>query len=160
MADATRDQIWETRPRSGRNTYKIANSITPFVGMFAQLVRTGGTEGYLDHWDEAGTWLGLVLRGDENDDGSLKTGDTSASIPPEATVDESGVILKGVTIGGTPTQAKVGELVYCADSDPSNLTFTDTTAAPVGICVRYTSATSQDVQLFTPAEAIAGTASW
>jgi hypothetical protein len=63
-----------------------------------------------------------------------------------------------VAVGGSPTIANVGALVYCPDSNPANLTKTDTTNPPVGWLKRFRSATDCDVQLFTPAEWHAGDA--
>lgn len=156
MADATANTIHETRPRAGRSAHIIANGVTVYAGMLAQL-----ESGYLNHWDEAGAFRGLVLGEGigHGVDNSAMLGNTSATPPPEARVDESGAVLKHLTLGGTPTQAKVGDLVYCADSSVSSMTMTDTTNAPVGILTRYRSATDCDVQLFTPSEWKAGIAS-
>lgn len=154
MADASADKIHTIRER-GNAAYPIANTVTVYRGMLAQL-----ESGYVNHWDETGTFLGIITNGDDRADDGVLTGNTSDTPPPEAHVNERGVILARLdSVAGTPTQAKVGDLVYSADSDTDNLTLTDTTNAPVGIMVRFRSATDVDVQLFTPAEYKAGIAS-
>ncbi len=155
MADATANVIHKSQPRAGRAAYPIANTVTAYAGMFAQL-----ESGYLNHWDETGTFLGIVLgEGIGISPGSAMLGNTSATPVPEARVDESGVTLMHLSsVAGTPTQAKVGDLVYCADSNPDNLTMTDTTNPPVGWLKKFRSATDVDVALFTPFEFKAGIA--
>ena len=152
MADAAAKTIHKTRV-SGHNAYILADGVVFYEGQFVQL-----ESGYLNHWDEAGTFLGILTGGKDRAGDGVLTGEISDTPPVEGYVDESGTVLMHVTIGGTPTQAKVGDLVFCADSDPANMTFTDTTNPPVGRCVRYRSATDQDVQLFTPGEFAAGIA--
>jgi hypothetical protein len=154
MADATAKKIHKTRARAGRDSFPIADGVTVYEGMLAQL-----ESGYLNHWDETGEFLGIVLGGDDRASDGVLTGETSDTPPPEARVDTSGVVLMHLdSVAGTPTAAKVGDLVFCADSDTDNLTLTDTTNPPVGILIRYRSATDVDVQLFTPAEHMAGIA--
>lgn len=157
MADASAKKIHDTRPNAGRQSYQIADGVTVYEGMLTQL-----QSGFVNHWDETGKFLGTIVNGDH----TLVSGDfvllgaTSDTPPPEATVDESGVILMHLaSMAGTPTQAKVGDLVYSADSDTDSLTMTDTTNPPVGVLVRFRSATDLDVRLFTPGEFDAGIAS-
>ena len=135
MADASARTIHKTAPNSGRWSYPIADGVTLYEGQLVQL-----ESGYLNHWDETGSFLGILLAGDDRlGDGTI-TGETSDTPPPEARVDESGVVLQHLSsVAGTPTQAKVGDLVYCADSDVDNLTLTDTTNPPVGWLKRFRS---------------------
>lgn len=154
MADQSAAVIRKTRPRAGFNSYKIANGVTVYPGMFCQL-----ESGYLNHWDEAGSFLGIVL-GDAQgiSPAAALTGNTSATPVPQARVDESGVTLMHMAVGGTPSAASVGALVFCADSNPANMTITDTTNPPVGRLVAFRSTSDCDVELFTPAEHAAGIA--
>jgi hypothetical protein len=153
MADQSAHAIRKTRPNSGVGSYVIADGVTVYAGMLAQL-----EGGYVNHWDETGKFLGIIVGGDDRAKDGVFLGETSDTPPPEARVDESGVILMHVAVAGTPTQAKVGDLVYSADSNVASLTMTDTTNPPVGRLVRYRSATDCDVHLFSAAEWAAGDA--
>ena len=85
------------------------------------------------------------------------TGNTSLTPVPEAFVDTSGVILTHLdSINGTPSQAKVGDLIYggTGNTDDMDLQASGNTD-PIGWMIRYTSATDVDVQLFTPTEFLA-----
>lgn len=153
MADLGARKVWKTSPRATHSSYRIADGVTLYEGQFVQ---TEG--GYLNHWDETGKFLGLLVGGDSRLNDGVIIGETSDTPPPEGRVDESGVTLMHVAVGGSPTIADVGALVYCADSNPANLTKTDTTNPPVGRLKRFRSATDCDVQLFTPTEWLAGDA--
>ena len=155
MADASARTLHQTQKRSGHNAYPIANGVTVYEGMLCQL-----ESGYVNHWDETGSFLGIIT-GDALgiSPGEAITGNTSGSPVPEARVDESGPTLMHLdSVAGTPTQAKVGDLVYSADSNVDSLTLTDTTNPPVGYMSKFRSATDVDVTLFTPAEHKAGIA--
>lgn len=130
----------------------IANGVTVYQGMLAQY-----EGGYINHWDEVGQFAGLVIGGKDRARDGVLLGNTSDTPPPEAII-AKGATLMHVAVGGSPTQADVGKLVYCADSNPANLTKTDTTNPPVGRLKRFRSATDCDVQLFTPEEWLAGDA--
>ena len=68
-------------------------------------------------------------------------------------VDTSGMIIKSIAVAGTATQAKVGDLVYCNDSDLAGVTLTQpTTDYPIGILHRFVSVTDCDIKLYTPME--------
>jgi hypothetical protein len=153
MADASAKKIHKTRPNAGVGSYIIADGVTLYEGQLVQL-----ESGYLNHWDETGDFLGILVGGDDRAGDGVIIGETSDTPPPEGRVNESGVVLMHVAVAGTATQAKVGDLVFCADSDVANLTLTDTTNPPVGRLVRFRSVSDCDVQLFTPAEYSAGIA--
>lgn len=155
MADATANTTHTTKPRGGRRAYVIANGVTVYAGMLASL-----EGGYLNHWADGANdvFVGIVLgEGDGILAGAAMTGDTSATPPPEVRCDESGVTLEGLsTVGGTPTAAKVGDLVYSADSSVSSITLDNTGRThPIGYMSRFRSATDVDVVLFTPTEMLA-----
>jgi len=155
MADASARTIQKTQTRSGYNAYPIANTIEVFEGMLGSL-----EGGYLNHWADGANdvFVGLVL-GDALgiSPGATLTGDTGASPIPEARVDESGVTLMHLaSVAGTPTQAKVGDLVYCATSNTDDITLTiGALNHPIGYMSKFRSATDVDVTLFTPAEMLA-----
>ena len=143
--------------RSGYGSYIMADGVAFYVGQLVQL-----ESGYANHWDETGRFLGVMIGGDSRLNDGVFFGETSDVPPPEARIDESGATIMHTAVGGTPTQADVGALVYCPDSNLANLTKTDTTNPPVGWLKRFRSTTDCDVQLFTPAEWMAGDAgaSW
>lgn len=152
MADQAAKAIRKTRSR-GFSSYIVADGVTLYEG---QLVQLEG--GYLNHWDETGKFLGILLGGDDRAKDGVILGETSDTPPVEGRVDESGVILLHMAVAGTVAQSDVGALIYCADSNPANFTKTDTTNPPVGRLVRFRSTSDCDVQLFTPAEWLAGDA--
>jgi hypothetical protein len=153
MADATAKQIHKTRPNSGVGSYVIADGVTLYEGQLVQL-----QSGYLNHWDKTGQFLGILVGGDDRAGDGVIIGETSDTPPPEGRVNESGVVLMHVAVAGTPTIADVGGLIYANDSDVANLTKTDAANAVVGRLVRFRSVSDCDVQLFTPAEHLAGEA--
>jgi hypothetical protein len=155
MADVTARKTLATKTRSGRSAYPIADGVTLFEGALVGL-----EAGYLNHWDDgaADVFVGIVL-GDALgvSPGAALTGDTSASPVPEARVDDSGVTLLGLdSVAGTPTAAKVGDVVYCTTSNTDDLTLTaGALNHPVGFMSAFRSATDVDVTLFTTAEHLA-----
>tara|TARA_R110000782_G_scaffold253743_1_gene341946 strand:- start:27118 stop:27609 length:492 start_codon:yes stop_codon:yes gene_type:complete len=159
MTNPTVSVLHKTQTRSGFNAYPIANGVTLHVGQLVGLVA-----GYLNTWDDgaASVFAGIVL----GDAMGIAPGAAMLGVVPAATgtvigearVDESGVTLMHLAaIGGTPTQAKVGDLVYAADGN--SLTAITLTAGslnhPIGYLSKFRSATDSDVTLFTPAEMLA-----
>lgn len=156
MANLAARTVFETEAR-GRKSFIIKDAITLYEGCLVML-----NAGYADHWVDTGSadmFLGLCLGGDDHagtNDGDL-TGDTdNTNGAPRAYVDTSGVTLKGLTVGGTPGPTKVGDLVYCEDSNPANITLDSSGQThPIGWMSDYRSSTDQDVTLFTPEEHLA-----
>ena len=158
MADIGTPTTHETRPR-GRSSYPVANNVTLYPGALVQVNTSGaaGVDGCLDHWDKTGIFVGIVVGGDANTTAGGILGDSSESPRPEARVDESGAIITHVNVTGA-AQTDVGNLVYCATSNPADMTITDAANAVVGRLVRFRTASDCDVELFTPAEHRAGVA--
>lgn len=160
MADLTANTVLKTRPRAGVDAFPIANTAVVYQGCLVQL-----SAGFLDDWDDAGagsTFLGVLLGGDQTGNAAGETGftgDTSgAPAPdPEGRVDTSGVIIMHIaSLNGTPTQAKVGDLVYAGTSNVDDMDLQASgNTDPVGLLWRFRSATDVDVMLFTPAEFMA-----
>ena len=148
MTDRTANVTYTTRARAGRTSFPMADGVTIGIGALVQT-----QAGYLNHWDQTGEFQGLLIGGKARAGDAILIGETSDTPPPEGFVDSSGVTITGLTIAGTPTQAKVGDYVYCADSDLASVTLAVTGSQPVGWMSRYTSATNQDLTLFTPEEA-------
>lgn len=155
MADVTARKTLATKTRSGRSAYQIANGVTLYEGALVGL-----EAGYLNHYADGANdvFVGIVL-GDALgvSPGAALTGDTSATPVPEARVDDSGVTLLGLdSVGGTPTAAKVGDVVYCGSSNTDDITLTATGRNhPIGYMSGFRSATDVDITLFTPTEALA-----
>ena len=155
MVDVTARKTLATKTRSGRSAYPIADGVTLFEGALVGL-----EGGYLNHWADGANdvFVGIVL-GDALgvSPGAALTGDTSGTPVPEARVDDSGVTLLGLdSVDGTPTAAKVGDVVYCTTSNTDALTLTaGALNHPVGFMSAFRSATDVDVTLFTTAEHLA-----
>lgn len=155
MADVTARKTLETKTRSGRSAYPIADGVTLYEGALVGL-----EGGYLNHWDDGASdvFVGIVL-GDALgiSPGGALTGDTSAEPVPEARVDDSGVTLMHLDdVGGTPAAANVGDVVYCTTSNTDDLTLTaGSLNHPVGFMSAFRSSTDVDVTLFTTAEHLA-----
>lgn len=141
MANQARNLIWDTMPR-GAHTVKVKDSTQLYGGA---IVGVADADGLLDNWDNVATKrLAGLLREDV-------LGDTSATDPPHGKVLE-GVRLKGVAVAGTPTQAKLFELVYSQTGNVGDLTMTAATSKAIGILIGFRSASDCDVSLFTPEE--------
>lgn len=153
MADLTANTLYKTCPRSGRWSYRVADGEVLAVGALVQL-----KSGYLEEWDETGQFIGMVIGGVDRARDGVITGEVSDSPPVEAVVDESGMIINNIAVGGSPAIANIGALVYCATGNIADCTITDTTNPPIGRLVRIKSSTSLSVQLFTPTEWLAGDA--
>lgn len=153
MADRTTHIVYKTQPIAGMASHIIADGVTIGIGALVQF-----ESGYLNHWDSSNKVLaGILVGGDDRLKDGVITGETSDTPPPGGRV-QDGVTLMHVPVAGTVTQADVGALVYCADSDAANLTKTDPGKAPVGFLRYFRSTSDCDVQLFTTAEHMAGLA--
>ena len=152
MADLAATSIPTTSPRAGRQAGPMADGVTLYAGALV-----GFQAGYVNHW-AAGVndaFLGIMLGGVDRAGDGILIGETSDTPDPEAYLDTSGVTLLALTVLGSPTQAKVGQHIYCSTSNTADMTLDPAgagTARPIGYMSRYTSATDQDVTLFTPTE--------
>lgn len=154
MSDAAAHVILKTRVR-GKDSFQIVNSGVIYAGSLVQL-----SAGFLDDWDDAGagsTFMGPLIGGDDRAGDGVFTGNTSDSLVPEGHVDTSGdTVMHLASIDGTPSQSKVGDLVYAASSNLDDLDLQASgNTDPVGWLVRFRSTTDCDVQFFTPAEFLA-----
>jgi len=156
MADLGAAVQHVTRNRAGRSSLPIANTVTLYEGALL-----GIEGGYLNHWADgaADVFAGVCLGPSVGiAAAAAMLGNTSATPVPEASFDDSGVTLMHLdSVGGTPTQAKVGDIVYSTSSntDDMSLTAVTTTDNPIGWMSRWRSATDLDVTLFTPSEFLA-----
>lgn len=140
----------------GRGSYIVTNAATVYPGGGVGVT----TAGRLSPWsDTAGLlWKGVCMGGTTRNSsanaGGKVVGDTSASPPYEADVNEEGERLLAVPVAGASAQGNVDDLVFCAtDNLLTDLSLTATVnVGPIGRIRRFNSATSFDVELFTPAE--------
>ena len=128
----------------------FADGVTVAVGGLLQR-----ESGFANHWDEAGTLLGVCVGGDSRDNTGTLLGESSDNAPPRAHYREGAVICH-VACANSPGAS--GLLVYSADSDPASFTSLDTTNPPVGYIKEYRTDSDLDVQLFTEAAFRAGIA--
>ncbi len=155
MSDVAAHTILKTSPRSGRDSFPIADGVTLYAGTLVQL-----SSGFLDHWDDAGagsTFMGVLLGGDDRAGDGIIIGETSDTPDPRGFVDTSGVTLMHLaSINGTPSQAKVGDLVYGGTSNVDDMDLQASgNTDPIGYLKEFRSTTDCDVQLFTPTEFLA-----
>lgn len=163
MADrTTNDNNMVVEFDKGKYSFPIADGVTLGVGALVQLA-----SGFLDHWDEAGIFIGIVVSGEDTGKltsesaGTLK-GNTSLTPDPRAYVDTSGAILtRQTSVAGTPTQAKVGDQIWSADSDADSITLSTTGNESIGRLWDFRSSTDVDIKLFPASRAasLAGIAS-
>lgn len=145
----------KTKPR-GRLSVIVTNAATVYTGAGVGLTTAGRASPWAD--TSGMEWLGLSMGGTTRNSsanaGGKVVGDTSATPPYEVDVNVSGPVLLGVPVAGASAQADVGSRVYSStDNLLTDLTLTPTTnVKSIGKIVRYNSATSFDVQLFTPTE--------
>lgn len=155
MADVSANTSPKQRAR-GQGRYPIADASTIYIGGLVGL-----EAGYIDDWaDSASTTFLGILRGGDDEGRALSdavgtlVGKTSLTPDPGAFVDETGRVLTGLTVLGTPTQAKVGDRIWCDTSNVADITLTpaDGKSRSIGWMSGYASATDQDVTLYTPSE--------
>lgn len=148
----------KTAPR-GRGSHIVTNAVTVYPQGGVGIT----TAGRLSPWaDTAGLlWRGICMGGTTRNSsanaGGKVLGDTSATPPYEADVDESGRRLLAVPVAGASAQTNVDDLVFCpTDNLYTDLSLTATVnVGPIGRIKRLNSATSFDVELFTPNEYLA-----
>ena len=155
---ATPAPTLKDKPR-GRGSYIVTNAATVYP--------TGGvgvtSAGRLSPWSDTadllwkGVCLGGTTRNTSANAGGKVLGDTSASPPYEADVDENGKCLVAVAVAGASAQTDIDRLVFCStDNIAADLSLTATVnVGPIGRITRFRSSTSFDVELFTPAEYLA-----
>lgn len=150
MADKAANTIYECLQRGETDSFALANGVTFYLGMFCNI-----ESGYLNHWNDDGTssFCGVLVRCDSRLNDGVYTGNTSDTPPPEGSVNTSGMTLVGVPVAGATA---VGELVYCADSDPANMLVESSGRNdPIGVIKRFVSASDCDVKLFSWMEHLA-----
>lgn len=134
----------------GQNSYPVKNAITIWHGALVGV----DTAGYLTKWS-SGTaavllaFKGLAMPVGARSNDAKVVGDTAATPVPECPVNESGLILDGVSVTGATTQASVGDPVYATDENTFTMTATPNVSA-IGTLVRWKSSGVGDVQLMTP----------
>jgi hypothetical protein len=146
MATQTANIILPSSTRGVYGTYVVTNALQLYAGMLVGTLAAGT----LDLWPGGDVATSKFVGVVEFD----VLGNTGVTPNVRARVDESGKILLGVPVANASTIANVNDLVYCATSNASaDLTTTaNTNVKAVGWIKSFNSATSFDVQLFTPSE--------
>jgi hypothetical protein len=146
MATQTANIILQTSPRGVYNTYVVTNALQLYAGMLVGTLAAGT----LDLWPGGDVATSKFVGVVEFD----VLGNTGASPQVRARVDVSGRTLLGVPVAGASTIANVNDLVYSTTSNASaDLTVTpNTNVKAIGWIKSFNSATSFDVELFTPSE--------
>ena len=127
-------------------SFIITNAAVLYVGGYACLDTSGTLAVCADTtgFEPVGFVVGFEDATAEGTD----TGDTGASIPPEAIVDIGGGIVSGLAVTGASAPGDVRDLVYATSDNVFTTTATSNIPA-VGQIVRFNSATSFDVLMFS-----------
>lgn len=139
-----------------QNSYIVRTAAKIFAGA---LVGLDPNSGALANWSSASAanlrFLGLAMPVSAE----FVTGAQTAVPPPEMPVNESGLILEGVTVAGAlpivgGNTKGPGQAVFATDENTFTLTATSNVGS-IGRVVRCTVAGIADIQLHTPAEYMA-----
>ncbi len=148
-----------TQPGNGAapESYIVANAEQIYAGALVGV----NSAGYLVNWaDTAGfVFKGLAIGGTPSVNGagsneSSVLGNTSATRPPEMTVDVSGVTLKKQAVANETLMTAVGEEFAATDEDTLT-NVAPTNVKEIGTIRRFHSATEFDCKLYTPGEYMA-----
>jgi len=139
----------------GQNSYRVKDGITIYHGA---LVGIDPNSGVLQNWSSASA-ANIRFRGLAMPLSNSILGDEDGTPPPECPVNESGIILEGVTVAGARPANEVGtkgpgQPVYASDENTFTMTATSNVGA-IGELVRCDTAGVGDVRLFTPQEYMA-----
>jgi hypothetical protein len=136
---------------AGQTSYKVKGLVRIYHGA---LVGVDPNSGYVQNWTSGSAAL-LRFRGLAMPLSDSVLGDTTgATLPtPECPVNESGLILEGVTVTGA-VQSSVGKAVYASDENTLTMTATSNVGS-IGEVTRFVSSGVADVRLFTPQEYLA-----
>lgn len=127
----------------------ITNSAVLYVGGYACLDSSGTLAVMADVTGNEPQ--GFVVGFEDSTAQGSDTGDTGASIPPEAIVDIGGGIVQGLAVTGASAQSDVRDLVF-ATSDNVFTTTANSGTPAVGQIVRFNTATSFDINFFSSSE--------
>jgi len=160
MADLAAHLVLETKPGPtvpGQLSAPIADAVTLYAGALVGL-----EGGYANHWADGANdvFAGIVVNGDiDASTTNVYLGDITPAaglVTPEVSIATGVTLMHLDSVGDTPTQAKVGDLVYCNTSNVADMTLNASGMThPIGWLSRFRSATDVDVTLFTPSEMLA-----
>lgn len=139
----------------GQNSYRVKNAVRIYHGA---LVGIDPNSGQLQNWSSASA-ANIRFRGLAMPTENSVLGDSSGTPPPECPVNESGLILEGISVTGARPAGEVGtkgpgQPVYASDENTFTMTATSNVGA-IGELVRCDTAGVGDVRLFTPEEYLA-----
>ncbi len=151
MSDLAVTQIPVSRPRGGRDAAPMADGVTLYAGALVAL-----ESGFVNHWADGANdvFMGILLGGKDRARDGVLIGETDDSPDPEAYVNTSGVTLMHLdSVADTPSQAKVGDYIYCSTSNTDDMTLESSGAThPIGLLTRFRTTTDVDVTLFSMME--------
>lgn len=152
MTAAARAPKVDVAPNAARLAHPVVNADTVYPNTLVGLQLSSGM---LTPWAST---AGLVFRGlaIDGQTTSKEVAGDGTQVPANLfRVDESGLILRGVTVAGSSAQTQAGQLVFATTDNPlDDLTLVpDVTVGPVARVIRWLSGTTCDVQLLTPEQA-------
>lgn len=123
-------------------SFQIADGQTVYHGRFAGLTDAGDLDNYAP---AVGTkFAGIV----ETPEGLTQaTGNSSAAVPPRASVSMRPRILKRYPVTGATGRGDIGEPVYATDNETLDLA-APANGDPAGVVTEYHSGTECDVLIF------------
>lgn len=146
--------------QAGQNSYIVEAGQTIYGGA---LVGIDPNIGLLQNWSSASAanmrFRGIAMPVGTAANPNSAVGAPTATPPVECPVNESGLILEGVTVAGAKAAGSVntkgpGQAVYATDENTFTMTATSNVGA-IGELVRCTTDGVGDVRLFTPQEYLA-----
>jgi hypothetical protein len=150
---ARRVKCEQSRPQN----FRVANGVTipigAFVGVADASYATSAYRGYAINWPDAANcdWAGLAINSPfDLSTSNTVVGDTTASVPPEVSVETGNWILQKATVTNVAAQTDVGDLVYATDNN--TLDTSAGTANAVGKVRYWHSSTTADVEMFSMIE--------
>lgn len=142
--------FYSTRSGDDIRSHRITNAVKVFNGALVGLTTATGL---LSLWSDpsGGTviFLGIAEVTDSEGGAGSITGNTSASDPPEAKVNCSGVVICNATVAGLDNIDDTGKLVYASDDGTFTLTATGG-GNEIGTVVRYAGVSGKgDIKLYS-----------
>lgn len=154
MTAAARAVRTESAVRAGRLRHPVVSGDTVYPGT---LVGLDLSTGMINPWANTAGFVfrGLALDGETTS--KEVAGDGTTVNANHMRVDESGPLLRDVTVAGSSAQTQAGDLVFCTTDNPADdLTLSPTiNVGPVARLIRWKTGTTCDVELLTPNEAAA-----
>lgn len=152
MAALNRAARPDYAPNAGRVAHPVVNGDTVYPGGLSGIAMATGM---LTPWADT---IGLRFRGlalDGQTTSKEVEGDGTQVPANQMRVDESGVILRDVTVTGSSAATQHGDPVYCTTDNYMDATLTPTiNVGPFARILRWKTGTTCDIQVLTPEQAL------